>query len=152
MGIAATGLQLTAVQGVSEETVSIAELAALARVAFQTDVDTGCGDMVFEVVAEDEVQSAFLFLDIKGETLTLRPDANTPAGTYTGAVLKFYFMEFQEVYFDVKITSNVEPCIVTSLSFNRQRIEVDFELATENKKVTLSSIIPEPACGSSYTV
>ena len=43
--------------------MSIAELAALARIAFQTDVDTLCGDMVFEVVAEDEVESAFLFLD-----------------------------------------------------------------------------------------
>ena len=149
---AVVDLQLTAIQGVSEDQVSLAELLELARLAFRTSEDTGCGGMVFEVVAESQIESAFLFLDIQAETLTLRPDANTEADTYSTAVLKFYLLDFPEVFYDVKITSNVELCTVTSLSFSSKSLEIDLELATGDKEITLPDIIAEPACGASYTI
>ena len=79
-------------------------------------------------------------------TVELKPDIGYASGFYNKASIRFYYERFPKLYFDVRIHSTIDPCIIEDADFSVSSLTFYYNIGREEDIYQIPNFKAQPNC------
>ena len=104
-----------------------------------------CGNIVW-FFQDLTGEQPFIKVNFKDLKITLKPDIKYAEGFYNKASIRFHYKRFPKLYFDVRIHSTIDPCVIESAEFSNKNLVLYYNLGKDEDVYRLPKFKVEPNC------